>query len=168
MTGAVTLFEFIETFWPIINFIVFIFFGIVSILLVVLQLPGIWLLVGIAFALQAYSICIYDQNPWSWYTIYASVFIALISETFEFISGTIGLKKIGLSKNTVYGTILGAFIGSIIGTLIIPIPIFGTLAGITAGTFCVIFTFETYLNKSINLKKYFYPHLLSMKKQYLL
>ena len=84
-----------------------------------------------------------------------------MSEIFEFISGTIGLKKFGISKYTVYGTILGAFIGSIIGTLIIPIPIFGTLVGITIGTFCIIFTFETYLNKSINLKKYFYVALIS-------
>ncbi len=115
------------------------------IFLVVLGLPGTWLMAGMT-ALAAW----WRWNPqqgWSEQFIglpgLAIVFgLALLGEFWEFAASAAGAKKAGASGWGSFGALLGALIGGIAATFFIPIPIVGSLIGACGGAAAGAWIFE--------------------------
>lgn len=98
--------------------------GFAGLVMVVMALPGIWLMV------LASGLC------WWWQpeiiTVKAVVTLAvlgIISEATDIVASAMGSKKLGGSKRGAGGAILGTMLGAIFGTVFIPIPILGTILG---------------------------------------
>lgn len=116
--------------------LIFIVLGAGSITLVVIGLPGTWLLIGLAVGLE------FIQRLWApsgsewlipWWVFIVAVVIAIIGEVLEFLAGALGAKKGGASKRGMLGSLLGGLIGTVAGTVLIPIPIIGSLVGAVIG-----------------------------------
>lgn len=104
--------------------------------LVILGLPGTWLMAG-SMALVAW---------WRWdetrgpdgqmfgVAALAIVFgLAVLGEIVEFGAGMVGARRAGASFWGTIGALLGAFIGGLVATFVIPIPIAGSLIGACGG-----------------------------------
>ena len=102
--------------------------GFTSIAMVVLALPGIWMMVLIAAA------CMWWQPEIiSWHAVLTLVVIAVIAEAIEMVASAAGAKKFGGSKRGAVGAIVGTMVGAILGSFLIPIPVVGTIIGGIAG-----------------------------------
>lgn len=107
--------------------------------LVILGLPGTWLMV-LTTALLAW----WQGGMFSVYTLIALVVLALIGEIVEFFAGVAGTRQAGGSRGSAVGALVGGLVGGIVGTGAIPIPLVGSLigacAGAAIGAFAVEFT----------------------------
>jgi len=102
--------------------------------LVVLGLPGTWLMV-ISTMLLAWWHWDASQETqmFSLITLLAIVIIAALGEVFEFVTGVIGSKKAGGTRWGSVGALVGGIIGAIAATFLIPIPVLGSLLGACIG-----------------------------------
>ena len=104
--------------------------------LVVLGLPGTWLMVA-GTLLIAW---------WRWYAVagqpmfgtpvlIAICALAVLGEVVEFYAGVVGARKAGGTRRGALGALLGALVGGVAGTILIPIPIpgLGSLLGACGG-----------------------------------
>jgi uncharacterized protein YqgC (DUF456 family) len=101
--------------------------------LVLLGLPGNWLMVG-STALVAWLY--WDRGMINHWTLIALLAVAVIGEVLEFAAGAVGTKKAGGSRGGAFGALLGGVIGAGAGTFVIPVPIIGSLIGACGGAFC--------------------------------
>jgi uncharacterized protein len=106
----------------------------IGLVLAVLGLPGHWLMVLATLlvawcAPQPASAAPLFGHP----VLYTICGLALASEVFEFIAGTVGSKAAGATRRGATGALIGAILGGILGTVLIPIPVFGSLIGTCAG-----------------------------------
>lgn len=107
-----------------------------SLLLVVIGLPGNWLIVAFT-VLAAWS----QWNPalgWNdqfigFPAIGLVVALALLGELAETFMGVAGAKRAGASGWGLIGSLVGAIAGGIAGTFMIPIPVIGSLVGACLG-----------------------------------
>ncbi len=106
--------------------------NLVWLFLVVLGLPGTWLMVLSAAGLAWWQP---ELDLFSNWTLVALAAMAAIGEVLEFISGMVGSKKAGGSTWGSIGGLLGALAGGIFGTVLIPIPIIGSILGVCLGAF---------------------------------
>ncbi|MFH1372045.1 MAG: DUF456 family protein [Planctomycetota bacterium] len=97
-------------------------------MLVLLALPGNWLIV-ITTALFAWWQR--GQEVFSIYTLIAIVVLAFIGEVVEFFAGAGGARKAGAGWLGAMAAIFGAIFGAIIGTFVL--PLFGTILGACLG-----------------------------------
>ena len=106
--------------------------NLVWLFLVVLGLPGNWLMV-----LSAVGLAWWQPEPewFSTWTLVGVAAIAAVAEIFEFISGVVGSKKAGGSTWGSIGGLFGALAGGIFGTVLIPVPIIGSILGVCLGAF---------------------------------
>lgn len=107
-------------------------------LLSLLGLPGVWILIAIAVAIDLLDgwWLPQEQRPtFSVAAILAAVLLAGAGELVEFLASAAGAKRGGASRGGILGSLVGAFGGSIAGTLLIPVPLLGTLAGAVIGAF---------------------------------
>ena len=104
--------------------------------IVLIGLPGTWLMIALAFGLSL------TQRLWApsgsewlvpWWVFLIGIVIAIIGEVLEFMAGALGAKKGGASKQGMLGALIGGFAGTLIGTFVIPIPIVGSLIGAIIG-----------------------------------
>jgi uncharacterized protein YqgC (DUF456 family) len=104
--------------------------------LVVIGMPGTWIIILMAVALQ------FIQHSWaptdapymfSIWILIGSVGIAALGEVLELVAGAFGAKKGGASKKGMLGALLGGIVGAIVGTFVIPIPLVGSLIGALVG-----------------------------------
>lgn len=106
------------------------------IFLVVLGLPGTWLMAALA-GLFAW---------WQWDAARSSfdqflglpaliviLALAIIGEIWEFAASAAGAKKAGASGWGAIGALVGTIVGGIVGTIAIPIPLVGSLIGACGG-----------------------------------
>lgn len=100
--------------------------------LVLLGLPGNWLIVG-STALVAWLY--WDRGMISKWTLIALVLIAVVGEVLEFAAGAVGTKRAGGSRGGAFGALMGGLIGAAVGTLVIPVPVIGSLLGACSGAF---------------------------------
>ena len=100
--------------------------------LVVLGLPGTWLMVLSAAGLYWWQP---ELDLFSEWTLVAVTGLAIIGEILELVSGVVGSKKAGGSKWGSVGAVVGALGGGIFGTVLIPIPIVGSILGLCLGAF---------------------------------
>jgi uncharacterized protein YqgC (DUF456 family) len=114
----------------------FVLMGLGCLILVVLQLPGTWIMLVLATLLHVVDILwiVPDgSSAWGWWAICIGTALALIGEAIEFAAGALGAKAGGGSRRSAWGAIIGGFIGAIAGSLLL--PIIGTLVGAIAGCF---------------------------------
>jgi len=113
--------------------------GGVCVVLVVVQLPGTWALLGLA-ALLEYLDRLYmsdsDHQTFGWWVLGCCLAIAVIGEIIEFVASVAGAKKGGSSTRGMWGALIGGIAGVFIFTpLFFFIPLFGAFLGAVLGTF---------------------------------
>ena len=115
---------------------IFTLLGAACLLIVVIGMPGTWIMIGLAIGLE------FLQRLWapagseymfSIWVFVAVILIAALGEFREFVAGAFGAKKGGASKRGMLGALIGGVLGAIIGTFIIWIPFVGSLIGALLG-----------------------------------
>lgn len=116
--------------------VLFVLIGIACLWLVVLGLPGSWILIGTAILIEALNGFWLPEpaQTFSWKVLLFCVLAGVVGEILEFFAGLLGAKRSGSSKRGMVGALIGGIVGGIMGTGI-PIPIIGTLIGAALGTF---------------------------------
>lgn len=111
--------------------------GLPCVLLVVGGLPGAWMLLGLAAAIELADPLWLGPGVTSigWGVIAAGTAAAVLGELIEFISGSIGAKTGGGTRKGMIGAFIGGMAGAIVATFLIPVPVLGTLIGALLGTF---------------------------------
>ncbi len=101
--------------------------------LVVLGLPGTWLMVGGTLILAWWRRDAGDGAMFSNPVLVLICVLAGLGEVLEFLAGVVGSKVAGGSRRGALGALLGALVGGIGGTFLIPIPVLGSLLGAGLG-----------------------------------
>jgi uncharacterized protein YqgC (DUF456 family) len=101
---------------------------IVSEVLIVLGLPGLWIMVATAVT---YNLIV-PGDPIGWFTLVAVGVLALVAELLEFSLAGRYARKYGGSRRAGWGAIIGGIIGAIVG---VPVPIIGPVIGAFVGSF---------------------------------
>ena len=108
---------------------------ILSEILIVLGLPGLWIMVATAVV---YNLMV-PGDPIGWVTLVAIGVLAVVAELLEFtLSGKYALKY-GGSRRAGWGAIIGGIVGAIVG---FPVPIIGPVIGAFVGSFMGAFIAE--------------------------
>ena len=117
--------------------------GLGCVLAVVLGLPGTWLFLILAVGVELTDTWWAgpDTVTIGWPVLGIGLFLALIAEVFEFISGSWGSRVGGGSRRASVGAVLGGMLGGILGTFVV--PVLGTILGAMGGTFLGAFIGET-------------------------
>jgi uncharacterized protein len=102
---------------------------ILSLILIVLGLPGLWIMVATAVVYDL----IVPNDPIGWFTLIAVGVLALAAELLEFSLTGRYARKYGGSRRAGWGAIIGGIVGAIVG---VPIPIIGSVIGAFVGSFC--------------------------------
>jgi len=104
--------------------------------LVVLGLPGNWLMVLSTILFGWWQLSRAEpggQAMFGMVTLVAIVILATLGEVVEFISGVVGAKKAGGTRRGSIGAIVGGIVGALAATFVIPIPVLGSLIGACGG-----------------------------------
>lgn len=116
--------------------IVFVLLGLICLGLIVVGLPGSWILLGLAVAMELTDHLWLDPAVpalFGWWIIIACVIIGLIGEALELATSAVGTKVGGGNKRGMIGSLIGGMLGGLIGTGLL--PVIGTLIGALLGTF---------------------------------
>jgi len=101
---------------------------ILSLALIVLGLPGLWIMVASAVVYNM----IEPGDPIGWVTLVAVGVLALVAELLEFTLSGRYARKYGGSRRAGWGAILGGIVGAMVG---FPVPIIGPIIGAFVGSF---------------------------------
>ena len=101
---------------------------ILSLILIVLGLPGLWIMVATAVVYNM----IVPGDPIGWISLIAVAVLALIAELLEFTMTGRYARKYGGSRRAGWGAIIGGMIGAVVG---FPVPIVGPVIGAFVGCF---------------------------------
>jgi uncharacterized protein YqgC (DUF456 family) len=102
-----------------------------------LSLSGTWL---VAAATILIALVREDPFPGFW-TVVIFLAISGLTEVLEFFAGAWGVTQRGGSKIAGVAAVAGGVVGMLLGTLI-PIPVFGNLMGMLAGSFLLAYVVE--------------------------
>jgi uncharacterized protein YqgC (DUF456 family) len=108
---------------------VFFLLGAACTVLVVIQLPGAWILLGIAGLIEwldRYYLPEGDQQTFGWWVLGMCLALLTIGEIIEFVAGAAGARKGGSSRRGMWvfsivpfvGTLFGALLGAVLGTFV--------------------------------------------------
>jgi hypothetical protein len=110
--------------------------GAASLFLVVIGLPGTWLFLALALAIELLDHLWLDGErtvTFSWWLLAACTLFALVGEGLEFLAGALGAKHGGASRRGMVFAVVGGVLGGIAGT---PFGlVIGAFVGATVGTF---------------------------------
>jgi uncharacterized protein YqgC (DUF456 family) len=101
---------------------------VVSLILIVLGMPGLWIMVASAVT---YNLVV-PGEPIGWFTLVAVGVLALVAELLEFIMSSRYARKYGGSRRAGWGAIIGGIVGAMVG---FPVPIVGPVIGAFVGSF---------------------------------
>jgi hypothetical protein len=101
---------------------------IVSLILIVLGLPGLWIMVASAVT---YNLVV-PGDPIGWVTLVAVAVLAFVAELLEFTLTGRYARKYGGSRRAGWGAIIGSIVGAMVG---FPVPIVGPVIGAFIGSF---------------------------------
>ncbi|HST07829.1 MAG TPA: DUF456 domain-containing protein [Gemmatimonadaceae bacterium] len=101
---------------------------LLSLVLIVLGLPGLWIMVASAVT---YNLVV-PGDPIGWVTLVIVGVLALVAELLEFSLTGKYARKYGGSRRAGWGAILGGIVGAMVG---IPVPIIGSVIGAFIGSF---------------------------------
>lgn len=117
--------------------IIFALLGLVCLGLIVVGLPGTWILLAIAAIVEMTDHLWLDPamepTVFGWWVLLGCVVLGLIGEALEFATGAVGTKVGGGNNRGMIGAFVGGLVGGIAGTGMFPIV--GTLVGALLGTF---------------------------------
>ncbi len=117
----------------------FLLLGAVCIVLVIFQLPGVWIMLALAGIIEycdRFYLPLDDQQTFGWWVLGACVLLAVIGEIVEFVAGALGAKKGGSSRRGMIGALIGGIVGVFVFMpMLFFIPFFGPLVGAVLGTF---------------------------------
>jgi uncharacterized protein YqgC (DUF456 family) len=102
---------------------------LLSLVLIVLGLPGLWIMVASAVTYNM----IVPGDPIGWFSLVAVAVLALVAELLEFTMTGRYARKYGGSRRAGWGAIIGGMIGAFVG---FPVPIVGPVIGAFIGSFC--------------------------------
>jgi len=122
---------------------IFAVLGLGCLFLVALGLPGTWLILGLATAMELLDHLWLDADvvTFGWPIIVAGLALAVVGELIELVTGAIGTKLGGGRNKGMLGSFLGGLVGAIVCTPLL--PIIGTLIGALIGTFAGALIAET-------------------------
>lgn len=118
--------------------ILFILLGLGCIFLVIMQLPGTWVMLFLGLGAQLLNGYVFDATEhasYGWWALGIGLAVAILGEVAEALAGAVGTKAGGGTKRGMVGAFIGGIAGAIGGSFLIPIPIVGTLIGAVVGTF---------------------------------
>jgi uncharacterized protein YqgC (DUF456 family) len=101
---------------------------LLSLLLVPLGLPGLWVMVGLALLFDLLT----PAPAIGMATLLGVAVLALVAEGIEFVLGARYTRRYGGSRRAGWGAILGGLVGAVIG---VPVPIVGPMIGAFLGAF---------------------------------
>jgi uncharacterized protein YqgC (DUF456 family) len=113
--------------------------GAVSVVLVVLQLPGGWIMLALAVVVELLD-PLYMSDPahvtFGWWLLAAIFVLLMIGELVEFIAAVEGARRGGSSRRGMIGALIGGILGALLLTAPLAfIPVLGTLIGAIIGSF---------------------------------
>ena len=114
---------------PWLYYILLLFLCAASLALVVVTLPGLWLMTAGA---AVYALLTHEKHI-GFKSLVALFVMALIAEVLEFTAGGAAAKKAGGGRRAAVGALLGGVIGGIVGSFIFPIIL--SIVGICIGCF---------------------------------
>lgn len=128
---------------PIITAILVSLVGLGCVVAVLLGLPGTWMFLALAVGVELTDTWWAgpDTVTFGWPVLLTGVFLAIVAEVIEFLSGSWGSRVGGGSRRASVGALLGGLVGGILGTLML--PIIGTILGALGGTFLGAYIGET-------------------------
>jgi uncharacterized protein YqgC (DUF456 family) len=101
---------------------------ILSLILIVLGLPGLWIMVASAVV---YNLVV-PGDPIGWVSLIAVAVLALVAELLEFSLTGRYARKYGGSRRAGWGAIIGGIVGAMVG---LPVPVIGSVIGAFVGSF---------------------------------
>ncbi len=101
---------------------------LVSLLLIPIGLPGIWLMVATGAALILFT----ASAPFGWAVVLGCAAIAVVAEVLEFLVSARYTKKYGGSTRAAWGAVIGGLVGAFVG---VPVPVIGSVIGAFVGCF---------------------------------
>ena len=117
---------------------IFCVLGLGCLLLVVIQLPGTWIMLALAGIIE-YCDRFYleddNRQTFAWWLLGVCVGLAIVGEVLETLASVAGAKRGGATKRGMIGSIVGGIAGALVFTPFIPIPILGSVIGAVIGTF---------------------------------
>lgn len=103
-----------------------------GVVLVLLQLPGTWLMLAATVGVAAWR---WEQQLVTIWTLIALVLLALLGELVEFLGPAVGAAKEKTSRRAVVLAVVGGVAGAIVGTVVLAfLPVLGTLIGAVVGS----------------------------------
>lgn len=103
-----------------------------GVFLVLLQLPGTWLILG-ATSLMAWWR--WDHQLFTLWALVTLLLLAILGEVVEFLGAAAGAAKEKSSKRAVVLAVVGGVVGALVGTVALAfVPIIGTLIGAVVGS----------------------------------
>lgn len=102
-----------------------------------LSISGTWLVVAAALLAAALSGSAFP----GWGTLVLFVLLAVAVEVLENVAGFWGVKRRGGSGLAGFMALAGGLLGLVLGTWI-PVPVVGSLLGMLAGSFALVFAVE--------------------------
>jgi uncharacterized protein YqgC (DUF456 family) len=113
---------------------------LVSMVLIPLGLPGIWLMVAAALGYQ-----LLVPGTISLVTVVGTAVLATIAEVIEFTLAGRYARKYGGSRRAGWGAMIGGILGAFMG---VPVPIVGPVIGAFLGAFIGAFAMEMTVRES--------------------
>jgi uncharacterized protein YqgC (DUF456 family) len=104
--------------------------------LVLLGLPGTWMMVATTLLVAWWHWPPTGSNTppmFSLGVLLAIVVVAVVAEVLELAAGMVGAKATGGTRRGAAGALGGGLIGAVAGTFLIPIPLLGSLLGACLG-----------------------------------
>ncbi len=105
--------------------------GALLLALVLIGLPGTWLLLAVCLVAEALS----EESLFHSATLVVAFAIAAGGELLELTSASRGAKRAGASRAGTLAALGGGIVGAVAGTILVLIPIVGTLLGGMIGAF---------------------------------
>ncbi|MBM4194751.1 MAG: DUF456 domain-containing protein [Gemmatimonadetes bacterium] len=101
---------------------------LISLFLIPLGLPGLWLMLVAGGVL----LWLAPVAPFGWLVLAGCASIAVVAEVLEMAMSAKYTKKYGGSTRGAWGALIGGLIGAVVG---VPIPVIGSVIGAFAGGF---------------------------------
>ncbi|MCZ6835508.1 MAG: DUF456 domain-containing protein [Planctomycetota bacterium] len=115
----------------------FFLIGAGCLLLVVIGLPGGWIMLGVAGLIEwadQYYLPEESSQTFDWWVFIACGVLLAIGELVEFLASAAGAKKGGASRRGMVGALIGGFVGVFLfAGLLSVVPLVGTILGAFLG-----------------------------------
>jgi hypothetical protein len=104
--------------------------NLAGVVLVVLQLPGTWLIVLLSGLFAWWR---WDEGTLGTWTLATLLGLALLGELLELLASTVAARRAGGTRAGSVGALLFGIVGAVVGTFFLPVPVLGTVLGACVG-----------------------------------